>query len=116
MSSSKTAARSRAFRASEAGVLVAVLVACMLAWAAFYISGAAVRSGNHGLDFLAFYQGAYADAHGVNPYHAEGAWFSNQLARFPHYRGPVVTMVFLDPPTFSLMIRPLTALSEPTAY
>jgi hypothetical protein len=93
-----------------------VLLGIVVSWAAFFVMVVAVKSGSHGLDFLAFYQGAYADAHGVNPYHAEGAWFSNRLALFPSYRGPVATMVFLDPPTFSLLIRPLTALSEPNAY
>jgi hypothetical protein len=102
--------------ASRVRLLSIVLLAIVLAWAAFFVTGAAVESGSHGIDFLAFYQGAYADTHGVSPYHPENTWFIDRLSLFPAYHGPAARMFYLDPPTLLVLIRPLTWLPEPDAY
>jgi hypothetical protein len=93
------------------------LTALVVAWAVVYLVQYVPARGN-GSDFQVFYAGAYADAHGSDPFNWPQLWRVEQLL----YNGGLgrhngfVFAPYGDPPPFALVLRPLTLVGESDAY
>ncbi|HWE60133.1 MAG TPA: glycosyltransferase family 87 protein [Chloroflexota bacterium] len=93
------------------------LIGAVLVWALIYLL-LYVPAGGNGSDFQDFYVAAYADAHGIDVYSWPAIWRAEQLV----YNGgvghlhPFNFVPYGNPPPFALLLRPLTALPESTAY
>src|SRR5262249_13287937 len=103
---------------ARAGTVRLGLLTCLnVSSAVVYLLRYVPDRGN-GSDFQVFYAGAFAAAHGGDPFDWPGLWRTEQTL----YNGglghgsPFAFAPYGDPPPFALLLHPLTLLAEPDAY
>lgn len=92
--------------------LLALIAACAILYVRLFVPG----PGN-GADFVDFYAGAWAEAHGLDPFVSGQLWQAEKvLFHGAGYSGPMQVYTYKNPPPFALLIRPLADLSMSAAY
>ncbi len=93
-------------------LLLAIILASSILYVHLFVPG----RGN-GADFAVFYAAAVTDAHGGDPYLAVDTWRTQRALFYPPgYSGPPHPDTNRNPPPFTLLLRPLTELTQGQAY
>jgi Glycosyltransferase family 87 len=94
-------------------VQLGLIAVCAIMYVHLFVPG----PGN-GADFVDFYAGSYATAHGLDPFVDAQLWQAQKVLFYGGgaYHGPVQVYSYKNPPPFALLIEPLTRLSMSDAY
>lgn len=93
-------------------ILLTIMVAVAILYVRLFVPG----PGN-GADFVDFYAGAYAEAHGLDAFDNTQLGQAQRVLFYPpRYTGAVEVYSYKNPPPFALLVRPFTGVNMSAAY